>query len=251
MANFAGRLQLQQAVNFWATLLRRKPMETYVLGDIHGAFRALEQVLERSPFRPGIDRLIHLGDVADGWPETPECVERLLTIPNSIWLIGNHDWWTNAWMITRPTFEDINQGWYYQGGKATYDAYMRGPEERIQQHFNAFFDRQRTYFEDGQGNLYVHGGYDPTALIAEQDPFDLFWNRDLWRHSQEATAYTECFIGHTPTWPRSVVPTKRANVWNLDQGAAYGGKLSMMNVRTKEFVQSDTVQDLYPGVQGR
>lgn len=41
-------------------------MATYVLGDIHGAFKALEQVLARSPFEPLEDRLIFLGDVADG-----------------------------------------------------------------------------------------------------------------------------------------------------------------------------------------
>jgi serine/threonine protein phosphatase 1 len=47
------------------------------------------------------------------------------------------------------------------------------------------------------------------------------------------------------------VPTQRANVWNLDQGTAYGGRLSLLNVRTKEFVQSDVVKELYPGVKGR
>ncbi|OON65875.1 metallophosphoesterase [Hymenobacter sp. CRA2] len=225
-------------------------METYVLGDIHGAYRALEQVLERSPFRPGIDRLIHLGDVADGWPDTPECVERLLSIPNSLWVVGNHDWWTAVWMATKPDFARLNQNWYTQGGRATYEAYQRGPAERIQRHFDEFFGKQETYFEEGS-NLYLHGGYDPAQPIAEQDPFELFWNRDLWRQGLTATAYHECFIGHTPTWPASSVPVQRANVWNLDQGAGYGGPLSMLNVRTKEYVQSDPVQSLYPGVQGR
>jgi len=226
-------------------------METYVLGDIHGAFRALEQVLERSPFRPGLDRLIHLGDVADGWPETPQCVERLLAIPNSIWLQGNHDWWAAEWMATSLPQTQLNKIWYLQGGKATFDAYSKGPKEQIQRHFHAFFGKQRPYFEDRAGNLYVHAGYDPTFPIAEQEPYELIWTRTLWRYGLEASGYKECFIGHTPTWPLSKVPLQRANVWNLDQGAAYGGRLSLMNVRTKEFVQSDPVQELYPGVKGR
>ncbi|SMB89876.1 metallophosphoesterase [Hymenobacter roseosalivarius DSM 11622] len=226
-------------------------METYVLGDIHGAFRALEQVLERSPFRPGIDRLIHLGDISDGWPDTPECVERLHSIPNSIWLQGNHDWWTAEWMTTELPRAEVNMLWYQQGGKATYDAYERGPKEQIGRHFRTFFAEQRPYFEDEAGNLYVHGGYHPRRPIAEQEPYDLVWNRMLWNNGMQAHAYTECFIGHTPTWPASAVPCQRANVWNIDQGAAYGGLLSLLNVRTKEFVQSDTVQSLYPGVKGR
>jgi serine/threonine protein phosphatase 1 len=226
-------------------------MEIYVIGDIHGAFRALEQVLERSPFRPGIDRLIQLGDVADGWPDTPECVERLLSIPNSIWLQGNHDWWTAEWLATHAAPDGINHSWYSQGGRATYQAYQRGPREQLERHFTAFFGQQLPYFEDEQNNLYVHAGYDPTRPITQQEPFDLIWTRDLWLGGWEALGYTECFIGHTPTWPDSPVPTRRANVWNLDQGAGYSGRLSMLNVRTKEFVQSDPVPGLYPGVKGR
>ncbi|MBC6988349.1 metallophosphoesterase [Hymenobacter sp. BT491] len=226
-------------------------METYVLGDIHGAYRALEQVLERSPFRPGIDRLIHLGDVADGWPETPECVERLLSIPRSIWLQGNHDWWAAEWMATQLPLPDINKIWYLQGGKATYEAYQQVPKSRLQHHFRNFFGKQLPYFEDNLGNLYVHAGYDPELPIAAQDPYDLIWTRSLWRYRKPATGYKECFIGHTPTWPAHLVPCHHENVWNLDQGAAYSGRLSMMNVRTKEFVQSDVVKELYPGVKGR
>ncbi|KUG09587.1 metallophosphoesterase [Solirubrum puertoriconensis] len=226
-------------------------METYVLGDIHGAYRALVQVLERSPFRPGVDRLIHLGDVADGWPETPACVELLLSIPNSIWLQGNHDAWAAEWLASGASPDEVNMSWFLQGGKATYDAYLQGPTERPQQHYQAFFAQQRPYFEDDLGNLYVHAGYNPKQPVAEQPTRDLIWTRDLWRQHQQALGYQECFIGHTPTWPDSPVPTQRANVWNLDQGAAYGGRLSLLNVRTKAFVQSDVVRELYPGVKGR
>lgn len=226
-------------------------METYVLGDIHGGFRALEQVLERSPFRPGLDRLIQLGDVADGWPDTPECVERLLSISNSIWLQGNHDWWTAEWLATRLPLSELSPGWLRQGGRATYEAYQRGPHEQLGRHFTAFFGQQRPYFEDDQNNLYVHAGYDPTRPIAEQALDELIWPRDLWQNGWEALGYTECFIGHTPTGPESRGPGQRANVWNLDQGAGYSGRLSMLNVRTKEFVQSDPVPELYPGVKGR
>jgi serine/threonine protein phosphatase 1 len=226
-------------------------METYVLGDIHGAYRALEQVLERSPFRPGIDRLIQIGDVADGWPETPECVELLLSIPNSIWLQGNHDWWTAEWLATQPKLPNIDMTWYTQGGRATYNAYQRVPHEYIRRHFLYFFGEQRAFFEDEHHNLYVHGGYDPEYTIESQEPFDLIWNRDLWQLGEIARGYSSCFIGHTPTWPGSNMPVQRANVWNVDQGAAYGGRLTMMNVRTKEYVQSDVVKGLYPGVKGR
>ncbi|MBF9219536.1 metallophosphoesterase [Hymenobacter ruricola] len=226
-------------------------METYVIGDIHGAARALDQVLERSPFRPGIDRLIQLGDVADGWPDTPACVERLLGIPHSIWLQGNHDWWAAEWLATQLPLEEVNPYWYKQGGRATFDAYQRLPASERSRHFHQFFGEQRPYFEDEANNLYVHGGYTPHRPIAEQDPYDLIWNRDLWDGNQTATGYHECFIGHTSTWAYKKVPCQTNNVWNIDQGAGYRGRLSMLNVRTKAFVQSDPVPELYPNVAGR
>jgi serine/threonine protein phosphatase 1 len=225
-------------------------METYVIGDIHGAAHALDQVLERSPFRPGIDRLIHLGDVADGWPDTPACVARLLRIPNCVWLQGNHDWWAAEWLRTPGVWPEVNRIWYRQGGEATYQAYQAAPE-LVGRHLRQFFDRQLPYFEDEAGNLYVHGGYDPSQPIAGQDPYELIWNRQLWAGHLVAKSYQECFIGHTATWPFDKVPCQRHNVWNLDQGAGHYGCLSMLNVRTKAFVQSDPVPSLYPGVKGR
>lgn len=53
---------------------------TFAMGDIHGAHKALVQCLERCNFNNEIDTLIQLGDVADGWSETYECVEELLKI---------------------------------------------------------------------------------------------------------------------------------------------------------------------------
>jgi serine/threonine protein phosphatase 1 len=44
---------------------------------------------------------------------------------------------------------------------------------------------------------------------------------------------------------------QRCNVWNMDTGAAFTGRLSVMDVDTKEFFQSDVVQGLYPGETGR
>jgi serine/threonine protein phosphatase 1 len=37
----------------------------------------------------------------------------------------------------------------------------------------------------------------------------------------------------------------------MDTGAGWQGKLSMMNIDTKEIFQSDPVPDLYPKYRGR
>ena len=44
-------------------------MRTFVMGDIHGASKTLRQRLERAPLHREKDRLIQLGDAADGFGE--------------------------------------------------------------------------------------------------------------------------------------------------------------------------------------
>jgi len=61
------------------------------------------------------------------------------------------------------------------------------------------------------------------------------------------------FVGHTTTqkpYP-DMKPVHASNVWNLDQGAGWSGKLTLMNIDTKEYFQSDLVTELYPDELGR
>ena len=51
----------------------------------------------------------------------------------------------------------------------------------------------------------------------------------------------DVFIGHTKTineYPDGK-PVRRANLWNIDTGAGSWGKLTMMDVDTYEYWQSD------------
>jgi serine/threonine protein phosphatase 1 len=41
------------------------------------------------------------------------------------------------------------------------------------------------------------------------------------------------------------------NVWNIDTGAGFYGKLSCLDIDTKAFFQSDKILDLYPNEKGR
>ena len=43
----------------------------------------------------------------------------------------------------------------------------------------------------------------------------------------------------------------RCNVWNLDTGGGYEGRLTIMDINTKEFWQSDNMKTLYPNERGR
>src|SRR5687767_7349693 len=117
-------------------------MNKYVVGDIHGNYKALLQVLECSNFDYENDLLICLGDVADGFSEVPECIELLMKIKYLVWCLGNHDEWLRNWMSGKMNMEGVSIDghynptftkreahlWLSQGGKATFKAYIQKPE---------------------------------------------------------------------------------------------------------------------------
>ena len=222
---------------------------TFVIGDIHGAYRALKQVLERSSFDYKNDRLICLGDVVDGWPETKEAIDELLKIKHLTYIMGNHDVWALQWMETREAPEI----WLEQGGLATCNSYIDGvPESHV---------KLLKYAEDcvTMGNkLFVHAGVLPGLTAQECSHEILYWDRSLVRRAQDLekkntpqrlTPYEEVFVGHTPISVHH--PMQYCEVWMVDTGAAWSGVLSMMNVDTKEWFTSDVVKELYPGIKGR
>jgi serine/threonine protein phosphatase 1 len=226
-------------------------LRTFVIGDIHGACRALKQCLQRSSFDYDSDLLICLGDVSDGWPETREAIDELLRIKNLVYIMGNHDVWTRQWMETR----EADETWLDQGGRATCDSYTAGiPPEHV-----TFFGKAYDFYVDEVNNrLFVHAGILVGTRAEECSTEILYWDRSLVRRAmdlqkndmaRQLTPYDEVFVGHTPIpYPN---PMKYCEVWMVDTGAAWSGVLSIMNVDTKEYFTSDIVKDLYPNAKGR
>jgi serine/threonine protein phosphatase 1 len=222
---------------------------TFVMGDIHGAYRALRQCLDRAGFDKANDTLIFLGDVSDGWPETRSCIDELLTVKNLICLQGNHDDWTLQWMKTGAA-ENI---WLNQGGRATVQSYLNG----VPDHHIHFLDQALPYYLLGE-TLFVHAGIDPLTPLETQTTDTFLWDRNMARialdlHARnldgKLTNYDEVYLGHTPIpYPQ---PIKSCEVWLMDTGAGWSGVLSMMDIQTKEVFTSDPVPMLYPGVEGR
>jgi serine/threonine protein phosphatase 1 len=224
-------------------------MRTFVIGDIHGAYRALTQCLERSGFDYTHDCLVSLGDVCDGWPETRQAIDELLKIKNLIYIFGNHDFWTLEWM----KYGHADEVWLEQGGLATLNSFTGTGFEK----HRAFLEQALPYYLADE-KLFVHAGFDPLRPIHQQSLNTFLWDRNLSRMALDFffkgipvnhTHYKEVYIGHTPT-PFGK-PIQSGDVWLMDTGAGWSGVLTMMNIDTKEVFQSDPVPSLYPGVEGR
>ena len=238
---------------------------TYVIGDIHGALRALKQLIERiAPEKE--DTLIFLGDYVDGWPESAEVITYLAELAlkhNCIFIKGNHDAWCESWLNgVMP-----EASWMRNGGQATVNSFNKLPEEALKEH-RAFLNGLRLYYTDAQNRLFIHAGFTSTHGPSHErfEPM-LYWDRSLWelalamdpripkgsrRYPKRLLQFHEIYIGHTPSLNYGeVLPMIACNVHNVDTGAAFTGKISAMDVDTKEVWQSDAVQLLYPGEKGR
>lgn len=240
-------------------------MRTFVIGDIHGAPRAVEQLFQRAKITPK-DQIIFLGDYADGWSQTPELIELLMQIQQThkaIFLRGNHD----DLCLQFLQGKQMDKKWLQHGGGATQKAYQNRSEAQKKAHAE-FLSATLPYYLDGENRLFLHAGFTNLKGV-DFEYFEklFFWDRTLWELAlatapdmpkndiffpKRLSLYTEIFIGHTPTTRYGEsVPMQRHGVWNVDTGAAFGGRLTAMEINTKEFWQSDPVSQLYPNEAGR
>lgn len=238
---------------------------TYVIGDIHGGLKALKQVLIRAGITTD-DVLIFLGDYVDGWSETPAVIDFLIQLASThtcIFMQGNHEEMLLKWLRK----EDDDELWRFHGGEVTVQAYRDIPEESVKRHID-FLEQLREYYVDDHNRLFVHAGFTHLKGVSFEYFRGMFWwDRTLWetamavdgnldenniRYPQRLKLYREIFVGHTPVIRFGAsTPLNFANVWNVDTGAAFTGKLSILNVGTKEYWQSDALPDLYPDEKGR
>ncbi len=240
-------------------------MRTLVIGDIHGGLRALHQIMERANVTPK-DTLIFLGDYVDGWSQSPQVIDYLIelkTTNNCIFIRGNHDELLLDWL----TKTKDNPLWYHHGGESTVLAYENISAETIKNHIE-FIQSLQNYHLDEQNRLFIHAGFtNMNGVDYEYFPRLFYWDRTLWEtalaldkkmkktdlfYPKRLTLYEEIYIGHTPVSRiNKTTPVNMVNIWNIDTGAAFKGPLTIMDVNTKEFWQSEPLPSLYPSEKGR
>ncbi len=238
---------------------------TIAIGDIHGGLKALVQLFQRIELTQD-DNLIFLGDYVDGWSDSANVISYLIELANKntcVFLRGNHDDLTHHWLKTG----DFNEQWLMHGGQTSIDAYRNLSSEEIKTHIG-FYEQMQDYYVDGQNRLFIHAGFtNLRGPEAEYYPSLFYWDRTLWEmalslnktlplthkfYPARLQLFKEIFIGHTPVNRiDETKPVKMANVWNLDTGAAFKGKLSAIDINSNKIWQSEPVHKLYPKEKGR
>ncbi|MDT8346758.1 MAG: metallophosphoesterase family protein, partial [Flavobacteriaceae bacterium] len=131
-------------------------MSTYVIGDIHGGYKALKQLIEKINPRP-TDQLVFLGDFVDGWSQPVETIEYALRLSNHlncVFIRGNHDDLAQQWMEKNTD----NPMWLLSGGLSTVNAYNAVDSSVFNKHLK-FFQDLKNYHIDAENRLFVHAGF--------------------------------------------------------------------------------------------
>lgn len=248
-------------------------MKTYIITDLHGNYRGLRQCLQKVNFDYEEDRLITLGDYVDGYSQSYEVIEELLKIQNLIPLLGNHD------LVFRNYLQrGIHELHWEHGADKTAESYARfaDREIKIQNTFRGwdinltsfdvpdvhkeFFNKLLPYYLE-DNNLFVHGGINRHIPITEQSLSVLVWDRDFFSSActyhdtnrEYKNDFKKVFLGHSPTviWETNK-PMFMCNVINLDTGGGYAnGKVTIMDLESMEYWQSDLNSKMYPNEKGR
>jgi serine/threonine protein phosphatase 1 len=238
---------------------------TLVIGDIHGGLRALHQIIDRANVSKA-DKLIFLGDYVDGWSQSPGVIDYLIDLKTKqecVFLRGNHDDLLYEWLSQSKE----NLEWYKHGGESSVEAYLSVTDEIKRKHIS-FLESLQDYYLDNENRLFIHAGFtNLNGVEYEYFPKLFYWDRTLWEtalsldpniskdsdfYPRRFKKYNEIYIGHTPvTRIDKTVPVQKANVWNMDTGAAFKGPLTIMDVETKKFWQSEPVFMHYPIEKGR
>lgn len=215
----------------------------YAIGDVHGRFDLLLELLERIrahaiTLRPNKHiRIVLLGDLVDRGGESRQVLEyaaRLKAIGAPVVALkGNHED-----MLLRVIDREISvQGtWLQFGGDAFLDSFdIALPTDgdhpwlladRVQAAMGARlvdFVRAMPLWTRSGDYLFVHAGIRPDVRMARQRPADLMWIRDDFLESRSDHGMMVVH-GHT------ITPTveMQANRIGIDTGAYRTGRLSAL-----------------------
>ena len=73
---------------------------TYAIGDIHGALKALVQLIDKIALQKN-DKLIFIGDYVDGWSESAQVIDYLMDLKRRL----------TASLLKAITIPGVRSGW--------------------------------------------------------------------------------------------------------------------------------------------
>jgi len=208
-----------------------------VIGDVHGHYQALVQLLEVVGLSSD-DQVYFLGDLVDRGPDSASVVQ--LVIENDYACIkGNHEQLLLESLLFGDLYSQTFQGWLKSGGHNTLLSY----NGKIPQDHLDWLETLPIYLDLGDVFL-VHAGLDPTLALEQQTQKQCCWIRESFhRMSQPYFKDKLIIVGHTMTFnfPNVIAGEVIKGVgWlDIDTGAYHpkSGWLSALDISNEVLYQ--------------
>ena len=200
---------------------------TIVIGDIHGCFDELTDLLELVRIGED-DRVVAVGDLIVKGPGNRDVLELFINDPRFVSVIGNQD-------------RVLRQHW--RGEPVHLTAAQRVTAAELEQDRRRYFDFLRIlpYTINLGSHLVVHAGLRPGVRRRHQMASDMTELRTMGANpsSRRGTPWYKIYRGRKTVlfghWP-ALKPRQAAKAIGLDTGCVYGGRLTAYIIESKEFV---------------
>ena len=209
----------------------------FAIGDIHGCYEKLRELMDRLPYEPGKDRLVFLGDYIDRGSDSARVLDYLCQLrednPNMICLLGNHEYLLLEYSrnhdpvllpYLRKMGVDATVNSYQPDGGFNTDPLSFLPPEHLD-----FLSSLKPYWQT-EDYIFVHAGLEPGVPLDATDLTILCEARESFI-STEHDYGKKVIFGHTPFSLPLVTPTRIG----IDTGAAYGNLLTAVRLPDELF----------------
>jgi len=208
-------------------------METiFAIGDIHGCYDKLCEIIEMIDIDFDNNRLVFLGDYIDRGLQSFEVINYLIDLKKRcgkvVFLKGNHEE-----MLLNYLAGSGKITYLANGGQQTLESYIRHMSKQdtlpIPKEHLDFFNSLSLYYHTEE-YIFVHAGLNKQKSLEMQKSDDLLWIRKKFIK----TTYNfgkRVIFGHTPFLKPLVQPNKIG----IDTGAVYGRKLTCVKLPEVKF----------------
>jgi serine/threonine protein phosphatase 1 len=211
---------------------------TFAIGDVHGCYDQLRELIESKIRANAGDKIVFLGDYIDRGKKSKEVIDYIIGLNekgfNIILLSGNHE----SMLLDSLETGDMTL-WGWNGGYETLRSFGIDLINDLNKKYVKFFSELVWYHED-DGYLFVHAGFNDTLAEPFTDRMSMIWvRREIYRNPVLVNRFI--IHGHTPiTFDqcRNNVLSGN-NVINIDTGCVYTepgmGRLTAIEVNSKEL----------------
>lgn len=213
----------------------------FAIGDIHGCYEQLKELVENEIQIKKTDKLIFLGDYIDRGNQSREVIDYIIELKKKnfdiVALIGNHE----SMLLDALDNYLLFPEWIQNGGSETMMSFGINSLKQLEQVYIDFFKGLQFYYLLNNF-LFVHAGFNDRISNPFDDKYHMIWSRRE-KYTNPVLRDKTIIHGHTPV-PQLICKQEIQNhnhVINIDTGCVYAdiegyGRLSAFEIYSRKLI---------------